>query len=307
MHTRRFLQPLVGIDPASVRVHRDAEATRLTDAYRADAITVGNDVEIAAGHTDDTPETLGLLAHEFTHAARQREPNFIPPLVRSASPANSSQPVSGQHSTFSPLIAPVVPISPEPSMATSEEALALHVERQVRRTAREHQGQFGQSEQLGLQTRSVSTASVSGPVDASLPTTPTVTNDPWGGLPAPWEPLPDWMALPSNTATSATPATPVSSPAQPPQSMRGTARSIVGTPLAGVLGGGGSAASAGVQRAGEERSLGIEAAPPPPLSLSSSSAAANISPAPEPDLDDLARQVYSRLKRRLEVERQRFS
>src|SRR2546430_15639826 len=57
---RRFLQPLVGIDPASVHVHRDAIAEHLADVYQADAITVGDDVAIAAGHPDDTPETLGL-------------------------------------------------------------------------------------------------------------------------------------------------------------------------------------------------------------------------------------------------------
>ena len=71
---RRFLKPLVGIDLENVPVYRDATAGRLTDAYQADAITLGERVEVAEGHLDDTPETLGLLAHEFTHVAQRRAP-----------------------------------------------------------------------------------------------------------------------------------------------------------------------------------------------------------------------------------------
>jgi hypothetical protein len=54
----------------------------------------------------------------------------------------------------------------------------------------------------------------------------------------------------------------------------------------------------GVQRAGVERSLGedeVREEQPPP----------DTAQAPQPDLDELARQVYSHLKRRLEVERRR--
>ena len=54
----------------------------------------------------------------------------------------------------------------------------------------------------------------------------------------------------------------------------------------------------GVQRAGVERSIGedeVREEQPPP----------NITQALQPDLDELARQVYSHLKRRLEVERRR--
>src|SRR5207253_6172838 len=127
---RRFLQPLVGIDPASVHVHRDAIAEHLADVYQADAITVGDDVAIAAGHPDDTPETLGLLAHEFTHVARQREPRFVPPIARVMNSASTSANMPG-NMTPGRLSDPA-----------DEEALAQQVERRVTRVAEEQVDQM---------------------------------------------------------------------------------------------------------------------------------------------------------------------
>lgn len=116
---RRFLQPLVGIDPASVHMYRDPIAERVTDDFQADAITIENDVEIAAGHLDDTPETLGLVAHELTHVARLREPHFVPPIARSVS---------------------ATPSGPDQALSMNEEALALRVERRVERAAQKQIG-----------------------------------------------------------------------------------------------------------------------------------------------------------------------
>ena len=90
--TRRFLRPLVGIDPADARVHRGAEAGEATARMAADGMTVGDDVLLGAAHEDESaPETLGLLAHELTHVARQREPRFVPPVVRQASSESASE------------------------------------------------------------------------------------------------------------------------------------------------------------------------------------------------------------------------
>ncbi len=77
--TRRFLRPLVGIDPAQVRFYHGAEADQTTSAHGADALTSGDAVVLSAGHMDESPETLGLLAHELTHVARQHVTRFVPP------------------------------------------------------------------------------------------------------------------------------------------------------------------------------------------------------------------------------------
>lgn len=63
-----------------------------------------------------------------------------------------------------------------------------------------------------------------------------------------------------------------------------------------------------VQRAGRERSEDIENGQEAQMATSpQSSPSADPAKTPEPDLDALARQVYARLKRRLEVERRRES
>jgi hypothetical protein len=270
--TRRFLQPLVGVDPASVRVQRDAIAERLTDAYQADAITVGDDIEVAVGYPDDTPETLGLLAHELTHVAREREPHFVPPIARSMRPSLSRA---------------------SRSSLADEETLALQVERQVKRVAQEQVDQVAPvstNPSGGLSpVRTVSAVPVS-----------RATHDAWGGLPAPWEPLPDWLvSLPVTSKGSA--QAPVV-PSQPLHIAHGTGASVGARFIApqgsGDVQAGDTSGDTGVQRAGRERSVDMEegqAARP----------TADATKAPEPNLDELARQVYSLLKRRLGVESRR--
>src|SRR5262249_55588232 len=114
----------------------------------------------------------------------------------------------------------------------------------------------------------------------------------WGNLPAPWEPLPDWLvsghtqvnsSVPPASLPSSTPVLPV--PVVPPSSTS-------------IGHGKGSEAPAepGIWRAGTERSVsdqGNEAVSAQPVSQ------------PEPDLDALAQQVYGLLKRRLSVEQRR--
>ena len=271
---RRFLRPLVDIDPASTHVYQDTIAERLTDAYQADAITVENDVEMAAGHLNDTPETLGLLAHELTHVARLREPHFIPPIARSEGVT--------------------------PSM--DEEALALRVERRVERAAQEQNGQGVLVHAELIDSASESAAGVTNPPYASR-----TGFDTWGGLPAPWEPLPDWLV--ASTATeSITPMPAISSQPSSTAHLAGEIESK--TSLAdggGDRGGDGHARGTPgpVQRAGRERSADMEQEAQ--MAISSPSFPADPAKVPEPDLDVLARQVYAHLKRRLEVERRRES
>ena len=270
--TRRFLQPLVGIDPAEVRVFRGPVAGQVTAAYQADALASGNTVALAAEYGEDTPATLGVLAHELTHIARQRDSRFVPPLVRRES-------ISG---------------------AADEESLAQSVEQQVRRIAR---GQAEANWRAVAPLAAASSSAVHGsmPIDAPAQPHPakrgaTIDGAPkgapdtqliahgadWGGLPAPWEPLPEWLDAPKQAEMPA-PAVPQPKRSAPPALMAATRNMSPGAPP--------------VQLAETGRMLD---APP-----AQSAPAAGPAQQPAPDLDALARQVYAVLKQRLAAERRR--
>ena len=277
---RRFLQPLVGIDPASVHVYRDAIAERVTDDYQADAITMGNDVEMAADYQDDTPETLGLLAHELIHVARLREPRFIPPIARSVS---------------------ATPSGPDLALSIDEEALALGVERRVKRAAHKQIDQGAPfATELTSGTHESAASLTNPPIEARI------ERDTWGRLPAPWEPLPDWLAAPTVTMEGSMPVPAISSQSLDTAYHASEMESKVSQADGSTEGrSGGSPAI--VQRAGRERSEDIEEGQEAQMATSPQSSRADPDKTPEPDLDALARQVYAHLKRRLEVERRRES
>jgi uncharacterized protein DUF4157 len=268
--TRRFLRPLLGIDPAAVPIYRDTLAGQATGAFRAEALVLENQIELGEEHVEESPRTLGLLAHELTHVARQQKPRFIPPVARGAM-------VSGGHSVAEPP-------ATERTAPTVEEALAGFVEGRVRQLARR--------EQEGMQTPLGSEAARVEGGEAQTGT--RHADDPWGGLPAPWEPLPaSWLDTPT-----------------PQRREAGSGSVETGSPLAMPLmrpGGdmvsngqaGWMQTGPGVQRASIERSVPEEAEETP--------AGHDAPKAPEPDLDALARQVYAILKRRLGVEYRRGS
>ncbi len=81
---------MTGVDPAGVRIYRGPLAERVTATQNADALTDGGANALSAGHATDTPETLGLLAHELTHVAQRRAPRFVPPIAQA--PQLQSQP-----------------------------------------------------------------------------------------------------------------------------------------------------------------------------------------------------------------------
>jgi Domain of unknown function (DUF4157) len=277
---RRFLQPLVGIDPASVHVHRDTIAEQVTDAYQADAITIANEVEIAVGHQDDTPETLGLLAHELTHVARLWEPRFIPPIARSVSAA---MPTPGQ------------------ALSMDEETLALSVEYRVKLAAEK---QIEQETPLPIELMGGVSESPASPTNP--PFVSRKESDTWGGLPAPWEPLPDWLVVATATTGDSMPMPSISA-----QTSRIAHNSSEIESKASQAGKGregwNSSISGAVQRAGRERSEEIEEEQEAQTATFPQSSPTDTLKTPEMDLDMLARQVYARLKRRLEVERRRES
>ncbi len=123
--SRRFLQPLVGIDPGDVPVHEGARADAVAAAYRADALTDGNVVVLGAGHDAAAPETLGLIAHELTHVARRRDSRFVPPIARADERADRFKSPTG-----------AAPEMEDTTSLADEERLARRVESRVTDAAR---------------------------------------------------------------------------------------------------------------------------------------------------------------------------
>jgi hypothetical protein len=257
---RRFLRAAVGVDPATVRLSRGQDAGRLTSAYRADAVTIGDDVALAPGRGDDTAEDLGLLAHELTHVARRRDPTAIPPIARPSERRPGFRPAS-------------------PGPAMDEEALARTVEAQTVRAARMRFAPPIASGSVGsAAARPVDKpdgAQAASPVE-DAPAGPDRGR--WGNLPAPWEPLPDWLA-PSRSVEA--PPLPVVTVAPAPPAF--TTPPQPGAPV--------------VHAAETARTL--------PAPQQRETPAQEQAPAPAPDIDALARQVYAVLKRRLAAERRR--
>jgi len=232
--TRRFLKPIVGIDPGEVRLHRGDVAARVTAAHHAEAVTSGHDIFLGPGsHDVDTnPRSRALLAHELTHVAQQTQAG---------------------------------PLASEPEI----EAPALQVEATIRAAGAEH-------------------------TDGSS----------WNGLPAPWEPLPNWLSAQSASAASPT-YDGAPSPAGVPEPAMGAAPAMHARPTAPAPAmTGARAAATPVFTAALDREL------PPVAADSSTTTEPNEEQGGgevEPDLDALARQVYLILRRRLASESRRLS
>lgn len=258
------LSRALGADVGHVRLIRDAHAAAATAQAAADALAVGDAVLLSPGQDLASPRGLGLLAHELTHILRDRDPSFVPAVLRAA-----------------PSAGPVAPAQPLPTAPggspADEETLAEQVEARVgAQSAGQAAGQPGQAAQ-GVQS------------PARAPAAPT----PWGDLPAPWEPLPFWDDAPATPARSGPPrpapvarsSVPAGSPAAAPAAGPGSvvrAASTSRSPAAPV------AAPAPVG--------GPDPAPRGPDTGSSRRQTR------APDLDRLAEQVYAVLKRRLATE-----
>lgn len=274
--SRTMLHTLTGVDPASVRIYRGTQAARIASAQHADALTDGDAIALGAGHATNTPETLGLLAHELTHVAQRRTPRFVPPIARVTTPQSTQ---------------------PQPPVATSpldQEAQATLVEARVIQAA---------SAQINMAGGTAIT-SPAGPAAAAVPQPdpseePVVPGQPqqparfetrpiWGNLPAPWEPLPDWLVAPTPEPQTA-PGMPQTARQAAPTSAPPSSPSPSGT-----------SGAQGTQRAEQGRSL------PTSASELAQPTRGHEGGAPEPDLDALAQQVHAILKRRLAAERRRF-
>ena len=262
--SRRFLKPLVGIDPADVTIVQGPAADQLADARQADALAIGDDtVVVRSDFAGTMPRDLGLLAHELTHIARARRPRFIPPAARPIRRALPAMP--------------------------SEEDVAGRVESRVVALAHDGAAQRTIASRVadavshGRRMDAIDVAPIDEP-NASQP-----SRD-WGGLPAPWEPLPDWIEEPAPAAESA-----------PNVGRSSETRSLAvaapqaATPIA--------VSAPAIQPA-------VHAADPARVVDAPGPAAAaqpggDGQPHVAPDIDQLARQVYAALKRRLEADARR--
>ena len=236
--SREFLQPLMGFDPQLAQVYRGPGSDQLNLAHRADALNLGPAVVLGSWVGPDTPEMLGLLAHELTHLARQQNPYFVPPVLASITPSDFT-----------------------------EEGLAQQVEQTVEQQAQE------------------------GSLEGSF-----------GSLPAPWQPLPSWLAAAgarsesgSSTGFGASPSSAQDSGFTSAQSSRLSSFS--------QLGSAGTGNPVGVQTASQDRSP-QEVSPSGPLPERSAETSGSSADTP-PNLDALAEEVYTVLKRRLAEERRR--
>lgn len=292
---RQFLKPLMGFDPATVPVHQSPKTTgsaRLQPiGSEADAVTDGNSILLGNTDADPMPEQLGLLAHELTHVARSKQPRFVPPIARSV----AETPIAATARRFVSAQAPQTEsgeFTPAMELLTEEE-LAQRVESRVIRRAAENDavpemlaGRHAGNEQSG-EALAGETASSDEILSAEA------GNVDWGGLPAPWEPLPGQPFSPSE------PAQEQSNPFMFPNAAMdaGTAFSAEssGSVSNGIFSGQESGAS--LQRAERGREIADFPATLKTAFLPDGSTA--------PDLDALARQVYEILKRRLAAERRR--
>jgi hypothetical protein len=272
--TSRFLKPLVGIDAATVKTYSGKTADAIAKSHNSDAVTIGADtIVLGDGNLGDDPRQVGVLAHELTHAARRRLPRFVPPIAKGSKALVEPRP---QPLTFKPGIV---------DDTMDEEALARRVEARVVQAAENAGSRETEPRRESRFAGEPVTASDSAVAPAPQPfvSVPVSERDEWGGLPAPWEPLPDWVTnLPdsSNGNTSSPVASPTYSFSLPAVS----GRESVALAEAGR--------SLHEETSNQETSSTPPADPEPPKPVA-------------PDLDQLARQVYAVLKRRLDAERRR--
>lgn len=256
---REFLTETVGIDPSTVTVRHSAAAAARTAAYDADAIAAQGEIDISPRYGNETPEHLALIAHELTHIARERNDGFIPPIARadppSRIPASTAMPNIQQSDGV-------------------EEALAQLVENRTHALARDSRkvnsvdtrGEGADSPELNLDARPRS--AIAGQAYSGF----------WSGLPAPWEPVPPWMAdSPGESAKSNPPPAGTNAPFEH------------GEP-------GGQVAP---RFAARDRNVADE-----PTVLETDERKRN-QHAAHPDPEMLAHEVYEILKRRLAAERRR--
>ncbi len=164
--TRTFLAPLVGFDPSLARVFVNPQASEFTSSLNADGATVAGDVYLNNGFIEQSPEGLGLLAHELTHVGQNMQPDFVPPMLQNV---NEQQDFTSE----------------------SFEPQARAVEARVTNTA-------------SMFVPGIALEAAASRQTATTPTAPSNTppnTDIWNGLPAPWEAMPNLRTNTSDFVT----------------------------------------------------------------------------------------------------------
>jgi len=210
------------------------------------------------------------LAHELTHIARARQPRFVPPVTRTAHARaagfQSEEDIARRVETRVAAL-----VASQPTHATAPDALPVAPAAVAPLPSAADPAPDTPAEGVAVERRL--SASEGG-------------RDEWGGLPAPWEPLPDWLASDRPSQDVPVSTLPLSSaPIAMPQA----------TPVSSWVSGG---VSPTVHAAEESRMLDSPAPAAP-------SPAGEAAPESAPDIDWLARQVYSAIKRRLGAEARR--
>ena len=319
--TRRFLEPLVGFDPNEVSVYTGDAASRTTRDLRAEAAAQNGAVLLPDASNLETPAQLGLLAHELIHVAQQqRTVSARPPDATREAVTNSAledatleTPSSAQPSLESPRLSgaasrrfvPALPSAGTVGSADTRSAdtrsagefsnIASHTVRQSSAPLLENISSYASEEDraLAAEARVVQIARTE-----SLSADPTINTaaPSWNGLPAPWERLPSFETRsndegvvsligaglsPQGWGGSATTTNPV-----------GYASSVSSSSAVSSVSSGSSAMTAAPQAAEVGREL-------PQVGGVAASASGG------PDLEQLAKQVYDVLKRRLQSDRRR--
>jgi Domain of unknown function (DUF4157) len=279
-HARRFLEPLVGFDPEQVNVFT-GEAVRLAARdLGADAAAVNGDVLLPNVANLESPEGLGLLAHELTH---------VPEQVNRVQTNETAQLETRAQSE--PLRSPRRFVAPLPTLAPITQDVPFATEEDRARRA---------------EARATQIARNAEPVrDVSR----------WNGLPAPWEPMPSFersdaeegviSLVGAGLSTSAW-GNEVSAPSWSTEgaassSTEGTASSSFTAPAAYSSSAPSSAASSSATSSGGAQLAETGREMPAETGGSGGGAAGGGGE----DMEKLARQVYDVLKRKLLSERRR--
>jgi hypothetical protein len=277
--TRRFIRPLVGVDPADVRIHRGRTDPLTVGTESADALTVGDEVVVAASHDERTAAGRGLLAHEITHVARRHYSRFVPPVARLGARAG----LGGEGGNSSS--------SAAAHAHEDDEAIALRVESRVRAAAERPAVPTAASPgpevtplaryDVGRDVESSTEPVGNVPAPLEPASKPHGGNPPWGTLPAPWEPVAHGLPQP---------------PGVLPDALQGS-RAVS---EAGSLGMAATGAGKDIAVAAAAHQRRVDAPPAPAVRDPTDRAGL-----PEPDLDALARRVYDVIRRRLAAEQRR--
>jgi len=270
--TRRFLNPLVGFDPRDVQIHQGPAVSRVLAASGADAMAAGDSILLGPGHDPGTAETLGVLAHELTHIARGREARFVPPVIRAPKAQDAGDSVTA---------------------TTDEEKLAERVESRVEQAARRDSTKAATGSTASANRLAASAPVLSSAMPSAVSPAPAATEESWGGLPAPWEPMPEWVSAPQ--VVQPAPAGPAEVSVMPSVSAPAAAASAESAAAPSAE------SAAAPARAESGRSL-PEAGPHGEGGAHQGSEEKKQA---GPDLDALARQVYTIVRRRLAADRRR--